>query len=166
METGSQLERVLVYSSFPVNSLAFSADGKLLASGNADGNVVIWNLDDTSSQPIVLVAHSSQVNSLAFSPRGGLLASGSADGSIILWDLETYNAVGQPLVGLNAAVTALAINPEGNLLASGNADGSVVIWNINPEYWRTQACQRANRNLTPQEWEKYFSGVDYHLTCP
>jgi len=166
MTTGSQLERVLAYSSVPVNSLAFSADGNLLASGNADGNVLIWNLSDSASQPIVLVGHSSRVNSLAFSPRGGLLASGSADGSIILWDLQTHNAIGQPLSGPNAAVSALAINPEGSLLASGNANGSAVIWNINPDYWQAQACQRANRNLTQQEWDKYFTGIDYHTTCP
>jgi WD40 repeat protein len=106
------------------------------------------------------------VISLAFSPNGEILVTGSADGSIILWDLETSDQIGQALIGASSSVTALAINAENSLLASGYADGTVLFWNIDPESWNDLACQRAGRNLTEAEWNKYMSGIEYAPTCP
>jgi WD40 repeat protein/energy-coupling factor transporter ATP-binding protein EcfA2 len=163
---GRQQEGVLYISGAAVSSLAFDSQGEYLAAGSDNGSVNIWNLNDRSASPTTLQGHVSSVISLAFSPNGEILVTGSADGSIILWDLETSDQIGQALIGASSSVTALAINAENSLLASGYADGTVLFWNIDPESWNDLACQRAGRNLTEAEWNKYMSGIEYAPTCP
>jgi WD40 repeat protein len=71
-----------------VISIAFSSDGKILASGGDDGSVILWDLQ--TRQPIgePLRGHDEGVNSVAFSSDGKILASGGVDGSVILWDMK------------------------------------------------------------------------------
>ena len=71
-----------------VESLAFTPNGDLLASGGADGSILLW--EATSSQRLGerLLGHRGRVETLSFSPTGSLLASASEDGSVILWDVN------------------------------------------------------------------------------
>ncbi|NUO06302.1 MAG: hypothetical protein HUU07_13055, partial [Candidatus Brocadia sinica] len=69
-----------------VNSVVFSPDAKMLASGN-DNGIVIWDLMSMKSAGNPLIGHSGVVWSVAFSPDGKTLASGGADGTVILWDM-------------------------------------------------------------------------------
>ncbi|NEN93024.1 MAG: hypothetical protein F6K48_30695 [Okeania sp. SIO3H1] len=67
-----------------VNSVAFSLDGKLIASGDNRGNVKIWSLE---SQTAVFIGnkHTNAVNSVVFTPDGKLI-SGGKDGKLIRWE--------------------------------------------------------------------------------
>jgi hypothetical protein len=69
-----------------VESVAFSPDGRLLASGSYDDTIKLW--DVATGSLVRIYSHTADVNSVAFSPDGRLLASGSDDKTIRLWDIS------------------------------------------------------------------------------
>ena len=71
----------------PVNSVAFSPNGKALASGNWDHTITLWDVK-TGKVRASIKGHASVVNSVAFSPDGKTLASGSYDRTIRLWNVK------------------------------------------------------------------------------
>jgi WD40 repeat protein len=112
------------------NAVAFSPDGRMVATGNADGNVRLW---DTATQQEVGPPMSSDTNpvaAVAFSPDGTLMAAGSADGNVQLWDTATQQEAGPARVAGAAEVDALAFSPDGKLLAAGGQDGAARFWDV------------------------------------
>jgi WD40 repeat protein len=71
-----------------VNSVAYSPDGKMLASGSRDQTIKLWDVARAKEQA-TLKGHTEMVNSVAYSPDGKMLASGSRDQTIKLWDVAT-----------------------------------------------------------------------------
>jgi hypothetical protein len=51
-------------------------------------------------------------------------------------------------------------------MATGSGDGTVFLWDIDVESWKSRACRRANRNLTFEEWGRFFGEEPYRATCP
>jgi hypothetical protein len=92
--------------SAPLYAVAFSPDGKTLATGVTDGTVWLWNVAHPGAPGLLatLTGPASQVHSVAFGPGGRTLAAGSADGTVRLWDTGVRAAAqlvcataGQPL---------------------------------------------------------------------
>ncbi len=112
-----------------VNAIAFSPDGRWLASAGADDTVKLWEVS-TGHEVRTLVGHTDKVLSVAFTPDGRWLVSGSWDKTIKLWDVATGHEV-RTLAGHNFAVTALDISPDGRWLAStGQFDKSFKLWEV------------------------------------
>ena len=111
-----------------VLSLAFSQDGKTLASGAgfADSAIGLW--DVATGRPIgKLEGHGSWISSLVFWPDGKKLASSSADQTIRIWDIASQKCL-DVLRGHRQEVWRLALLPDERTLLSGAKDGTVCFW--------------------------------------
>ncbi|RKZ38499.1 MAG: hypothetical protein DRQ49_14120 [Gammaproteobacteria bacterium] len=113
-----------------VNSVAFSPDGRILASASGDHTIRLWDvlLQKPLGEP--LTGHSDYVKSVAFSPDGNTLASASYDNTVRLWDVLLQKQIGKPLKGHFDVVNSVAFSPEGNTLASASYDRTVILWDV------------------------------------
>ena len=107
--------------------MAFSPDGRLLASGG-DKTVRLWD-PASGEHRRTLTGHTGSVRAVAFSPDGQLLASGGNDKTVRLWDPATGEHR-RTLTGHTGFVDAVAFSPDGRLLASSGKDMTVRLWDL------------------------------------
>jgi len=155
-----------------VGNLAWSPDGKLLASASGDYiahdfTARIWRSDGT--QVAILTAHTAEIYGLAWSPGGKLLATGAGDGTVRLWQpdgtlVSTLTSVG--------TVFGLSWSPDGKLLASGSSVGpgknAVQTWTVDGKLLWTGYTDDTGGKFYNVAWSpdgKFIAGgaIDYKL---
>ncbi|HLO28595.1 MAG TPA: WD40 repeat domain-containing protein, partial [Anaerolineales bacterium] len=173
-----EITRLATLSGFTgnVESVAFSWDNKMLASGACtsfsqvvsntcnQGNIGLWDISDPA-HPILRSswpAHASDVQGLAFSPvsdhkflaSAGLNSESDYRGNVIFWDVSNPNKPVQlsSMADHTFNVSSFKISPDGNLLASASYDGTIGLWNVSdpaaPALLSTMAIEFSNRVLS------------------
>ena len=122
-----------------VTSIAFSKNGKFLATADADGAARLWNA--ATEQPIgptvgaTVVGYLAQNAALslmagvAISPNGKLLATSNHDGDVRLWSTATLQPIGKTMQASNEA-NDVAFSPDGTMLLTGDGNGTAQLWSV------------------------------------
>jgi WD40 repeat protein len=111
-----------------IQAVAFSPDGRIIATGDSDGDIRFWQISD-SKQILTLKGHAGWIRSIDFGLNGQMLASGSEDRTVRLWNIVDGKCH-KILDEHTDRVESVSFSPDGQLLASGSHDKTIRLWNI------------------------------------
>ncbi len=130
-------------------AIAFSPDGQLLATGDSNGDILLWQVADGQLR-LTLRGSTDWVRSVAFSPDGNLLASGCDDYTLSLWNVHT----GQQLTTLDGhagRISTVMFSPNSEMLVSSSEDQTLRLWNLH-----SGECLRVLEGHTQSIWSVQF----------
>ena len=128
--TGSHLRTLRGHRDY-IYAIAFSPDGKTIASSSYDRLIKIWDAQ-SGAEIKTLKEHVDAVFPIAFSPDGKRLASGSADRTVKIWDVASGRRI-YTLSDSTDVIFTLAFHASGQKLSAAGADKYIRTWNIGPD---------------------------------
>ena len=143
---------------YGISAIAFSPDGRTIASGDQEGRLKLWDVE-TRNDVATIKGHTDEVSAVVFSPDGTMFASGSGDDTVKLWDVEAKETVAArfkrfvtrresaTLRGIMGYVESVTFSPDGTILATGSPEG-VNLWDV--ETKRNIAVLRGPGNTSPK----------------
>ena len=143
-----QLLKILTGHTDIVNSVRFSPDSSVLASGGWDGNIRLWDVATGQLQKTI-TGHEKGVPAILYSPDGTTLVSGSWDNTIHIWDVDTD----KPLKTITANVTelenegvnAMSLSPDGGTIASATDEKVIRLWDVHTGQLKDSLVGHTNR---------------------
>ena len=138
-----------------IHSVAFSPDGKFLATGDTNNEVRLYQVAD-GKQLLMYKGHKGWIWPITFSPDGRLLASGSDDQTVKLWDTKSGQCLAT-LQGHSGGIWSVAFSSDGTMLASSSEDTMVKLWDV-----VTGRCIKTLQGHT-RVWSVAFSPDDTTL---
>src|SRR5207249_4314696 len=145
-----------------VQSIAFSLDGRFLATGSADNTARL--METAHGTEVARVLHGGAVYGVALSPDGRFLATGSGDNTARLFAIPSGREMARVVHG--GAVSRVLLSPDGRFLATGSVDKMArLVW-ADPQYLFDLLCTKAGRNLRQGEWASFLGpGEPWRPTC-
>jgi WD40 repeat protein len=153
-------------------AIAFSWDGKHLATSDDAGRVTLW--DNAARRQVGVLSGTftgprrggtEAVTALAFSRDGRTLAVGGADGTLQLWDVASAHLLGSALPTPGDKLLSLAFSDDGDTLYAAGVHVLYQRYPLNLQRTAEMVCQRAGRDLSRAEWRTYVHVAPYQKTC-
>jgi WD40 repeat protein len=163
----AHLAGMLTLGADEASAVAFSPDGRLLATGATD--IKLWEMPKPGSparqiSPRTTLPLPFDPTRIVFSPDGALLAASYTDKHIVLLETTHGTMLGEP-IDLGHAVDVLGFEPDGQGLLLWSDRGIERI-PLNPDRWVRDLCARAGRDLSLAEWKMFLAeNLDYRQTC-
>src|SRR5512141_809626 len=130
INTNPQVLQYFSGQAYILEGVAFSPDGKMLATSGFDKAVTVWNVETGQQLARLQNDVPATFRAVAFSPDGKIVAAGSDDHTIALWDVNTFKPIGTPLALHTDIIRYLAFSPDGKTLASASADKTIILWDL------------------------------------
>ncbi|CAB4056572.1 WDR61 [Lepeophtheirus salmonis] len=150
VETGQNKQQLLDTRGKFILSIAYSPDGKYIASGATDGIINIFSMP-TGKQIHALEGHALPIRSLAFSKDSKRLLTGSDDGHMKLYEVSHGSLIGT-LSGHTSWVLSVQFSPDNEHFVSGSSDRSVKVWEST-----TKQCVHTFTDHSDQVWAASYS---------